>query len=249
MAKHARPRPCLATPAGLTIRRSSAPPRRPPPRAVPVFPVLVIVLASLGLLVGCDEPPQPSVNLYRAVHSGDLDQIKRHLFWQTDIDQPGPDGDYPLHVAVSQGRVAIARLLLEQGAQRDVRDAHGRTPLHVALANGKVQAAQLLLQEGADDDLQALLFALAEEQALDPDTIELLSARDVDLNATNSQGRTPLHLAVAADDVKLAKQLINAGAEVNRTDRHGMSALEIAHEQDQPTMITLLEQYGAERAR
>lgn len=216
---------------------------------MPVLPVLVIILASLGLLVGCDEPPPPSVNLYHAVHSGDLDQIKRHLFWKTDINQPGPDGNYPLHVAVSQGRVAIARALIEQGAQPDVRDARGRTPLHVALANGKVQAAQLLLQQGGDDDLQALLFELAEEQALDPDTIELLTARGVDLNAANSQGRTPLHLAVAADDVKLAKQLINAGADVNHTDSNGTTALEIAYEQNQPTMITLLEQYGAERAR
>lgn len=216
---------------------------------MPSLPILVIVLASLGLLIGCDEPPRPSVNLYRAVHSGDLDQIKRHLFWKTDINQPGPNGDYPLHVAVGQGRVAIARALLKQGAQLDVRDARGRTPLHVALANGKVQAAQLLLQQGADDDLQALLFELAEERALDPDTIELLTARGVDLNATNPQGRAPLHLAVAADDVKLAKQLISAGADVNRADSNGTTALEIAQRQDQPTMITLLEQYGAERAR
>lgn len=216
---------------------------------MPSFPILIVVLASLGLLVACDEPRQPSVNLYRAVQSGDLDQIKRHLFWNTDINQPGPDGDYPLHVAVSQGQVAIARALLKAGARLDVRDARGRTPLHVALANGKVQTAQLLLQQGADDDLQTLLFELAESQALDPDTIELLIARGVDLNATNAQGRPPLHLAVAADDVKLAKQLISAGAEVNLTDRHGTSALDIAQEQDQSTMITLLEQYGAERSR
>ncbi len=216
---------------------------------MPSLPIPIIVLASLGLLVACDEPRPPSVNLYRAVQSGDLDQIKRHLFWKTEINQPGPDGDYPLHVAVSQGRVVIARALLKEGARLDVRDTRGRTPLHVALANGKVQSAELLLREGADDDLQALLFELAEVQALDPDTIELLTARGVDLNATNAQGRPPLHLAVAADDVKLAKQLISAGADVNLTDSNGTSALEIALEQDQSTMIILLKQYGAERSR
>ncbi|MFW5724147.1 MAG: ankyrin repeat domain-containing protein, partial [Halochromatium sp.] len=66
---------------------------------------------------------------------------------------------------------------------------------------------------------------------------------------TNAQGRPPLHLAVAADDVKLAKQLISAGADVNLTDSNGTSALEIALEQDQSTMIILLKQYGAERSR
>lgn len=207
---------------------------------------LLIALALCALLSGCDEPPQPTVNLYRAVHSGDLDQIKRHLFWNTEIDQPGPDGSYPLHVAVSRGRVVIARELLEHGARLDVRDAQGRTPLHVALANGKTQAAELLLQHGADDDLQALLFDLAREQALDRDSIELLKAQGVDLNALGPAGQTPLHEAVAAANLKLAKQLISAGADVNLTDSSGRTVLEIAEQQGEPNLITLLQQYGAE---
>ncbi len=247
MTKHSRSLPCLATPPRLTIGGMILSSRCPPPRFMLPRPVLLILLFSFAILVGCDEPPQPSVNLYRAVHSGDLEQIKRHLFWKTDINQPGPDGHYPLHVAVSQGRVAIARELLKQGARLDVRDPLDRTPLHVALANGKVQAAQLLLQQGADDDLQALLFALAEAQALDPDTIKLLSDRGADLNATDARGRPPLHLAIAADHVRLAKQLISAGADVNQRDRNGTSALEIALEHEHSTMIMLLEQYGATR--
>lgn len=247
--------PCPISGSRLNIRRSVVPAESAihHPMSLPwslpwsLLRALVIALALISLLMGCDDPPQPSVNLYRAVHSGDLDQIKRHLFWKTDINQPGPDGDYPLHVAVSQGRVVIARELLKQGARLDVRDRLGRTPLHVALANGKIQAAQLLLEQGAEDDLQTLLLDLANEQALDRDSIELLSARGVDLNAANPKGQTPLHLAVAAANLKLAKQLISAGAKVNLTDGSGKTALEIAAEQDEPTLVTLLEQYGAER--
>lgn len=212
-----------------------------------LFRAFAIALVLVGLLSGCDEPRQPTVNLYHAVHSGDLDQIKRHLFWKTDINQPGPDGNYPLHVAVSQGRVVIARELLAQGARLDVRDALGRTPLHVALANGKRQAAELLLEQGAEDDLQALLFDLAEEQALDRDSIELLTAHGADLNAMDPEGRAPLHRAVAAGNLKLAKQLISAGADVNLEDSSGRTALDIASEQDESTLVKLLEQYGAER--
>ena len=104
----------------------------------------IILPIVLGVLItGCAEPPKPTVNLYRAVHVGDLDQIKRHLFWGTDVNQPGPNGDYPLHVAVGQGRVAIAKELLKHGAKTEVHDALGRTPLQLALANGKVPAAKL----------------------------------------------------------------------------------------------------------
>lgn len=208
---------------------------------------VAMMLILVGLLSGCDEPPEPTVNLYRAVHSGDLDQIKRHLFWKTDINQPGPDGSYPLHVAVSQGRVVIARELLSHGARLDARDALGRTPLHVALANGKIQAAELLLQQGAEDDRQALLFQLAEAQALDRDSIDFLTAHGADLNSIGPEGRAPLHLAVAAGNLKLAKQLISAGAKVNLEDSSGQTPLDIASGQDEPTLIRLLEQYGAER--
>lgn len=214
---------------------------------MPPFRVLLLALITIALASGCDEPPKPTVNLYRAVHSGDLNQIKRHLFWKTEINRPGPDGNYPLHVAVSQGRVAIARELLEHGAENDVRDARGRTPLHVALANGKIPAAELLLGHGADDDLQALLFELVEEQALDRDALEFLTERGVDVNAEAPDGELPLHSAVRAGNVRLAKRLISAGADVNRTDASGAAALELAERQDEPAMVTLLEQYGASR--
>jgi hypothetical protein len=215
---------------------------------MPLFRALLVALITTGLLSACDDPSKPTVNLYRAVQIGDLDQIKRHLFWKTDINRAGPDGDYPIHVAVSQGRVAIARALLKNGAKVDVRDAEGRTPLHVALANGKVPAAELLLEYGAEDDLQALLFTLAEDQALDRDTLDFLTTRGADLNARGPDGQPPLHTVVAAGDVKLAKHLLNAGADVNLADASGKTPLAIAAEQDDPTMITLLEQYGATRA-
>lgn len=212
-----------------------------------LFRALLIALLTTGLIGGCGEPPQPTVNLYRAVHTGNLDQIKRHLFWKTDINRPGPEGDFPLHVAVSQGRVAIARELLRHGARVDVRDSLGRTPLHVALANGKVPAAALLVEAGADDDRQALLFDLTSEGALDRDTLDFLTARGVDINAENPDGQAPLHTAVAAGDVRLSKRLIGAGADVNLVNTSGETALTIAERQDEPTMVKLLEQFGAAR--
>lgn len=210
---------------------------------------LILLLGFSAVLSGCGEPPKPTVNLYRAVHVGDLDQIKRHLFWGTNVNQAGPDGDYPLHVAVSQGRVAIAKELLKHGAKTDVRDALGRTPLQLALANGKVPAAKLLLDQGADDDLQGLLFDLIQTQSADKDTLEFLIQNGVDINATGPDGMTSMHVAVASGDVQLTKRLLTVGADVNRVDAAGATPLSLARALNDPTtasiMAELLRQFGA----
>lgn len=213
------------------------------------FASLLLVLAAM--LTACEEPPKPTINLYRAVHIGDLDQIKRHMFWGTDVNMPGPNGDYPLHVAVGQGRVAIVRELLRHGADPNARDALGRTPLHVALANGKVPAVRMLLKEPVDDDLPELLNELVREGAADRDTLDFLVQRGVDINTLGPNGRPPLHLAVASGNVKLAKRLITAGADVNLGDAKGTTPLSLAQNLDDPAtakiMTTLLTQYGAAR--
>ncbi len=45
-----------------------------------------------------------------------------------DLTRPDPDGLLPLHRAAQAGAVAVARLLVDRGADRFARDAHGKTP-------------------------------------------------------------------------------------------------------------------------
>ncbi|BCU06731.1 ankyrin repeat domain-containing protein [Allochromatium tepidum] len=127
-------------------------------------PVLVLFCLSVSLLVACSEPARPTLNLHRAVAIGDLDQVKRHVYWNTDVDQPDAHGDYPLHVAARQGSVNITRALLETGADPSVRDATGATPLQTALLTGKTQVAKALIAHGVPLEPQALPLDLALAQ-------------------------------------------------------------------------------------
>ncbi|MBK1649402.1 ankyrin repeat domain-containing protein [Rhabdochromatium marinum] len=220
------------------------------PAPVPGRVLIGILLTGLltGWLLGCTEPAPPTMNFYRAIHSGDLDQIKRHLYWGTDVNQAGPDGHYPLQVAVAAGRVSIARDLLDHGARLDVRDPLGHTPLYSALANGRAPAADLLLERGAQDDVQVLLRQLTVAGDLDRDTLELLLSRGVDLNQLGPDGLAPLHRAVMEDHLKIAKWLLQAGADVNRVAKSGDTALDMAQAADSdPNLVRMLETYGAER--
>ena len=196
-------------------------------------------------LVACDEPPAPSINFYRAIHTGDLDQIKRHVYWGTDIDQPGPDGDYPLHVAAERGHVVVVAELLRHGASPEALNGAGRTPLQVALLTGKTEVARLLVNKGATADPQSLLALLVTAGISDRDALAFVVARGADVNSADAAGDRPLHRAVTQGQLLLVKRLIALGAEVNLTNAQGLTPLALAQAGGQRDIAALLATYGA----
>lgn len=55
-----------------------------------------------------------------------------------------------MRVSVVTGNAAVASLLIQAGADVNVRDKHGKTPLMVAVLNNHEQLVKLLLDSGAD---------------------------------------------------------------------------------------------------
>ncbi len=53
----------------------------------------------------------------------------------------------PLHQACISGNVSAARLLIENGADMNAVDYHGRTPLHHAIRNEHLAVVQLLKEK------------------------------------------------------------------------------------------------------
>ena len=65
---------------------------------------------------------------------------------------------------------------------------------------------------------------------------------------TSKRGLTPLHLAVMSDDIKSAKMLIFAGANVKEKDKQNWTPLHHAALRANESMIRLLLSYGADRS-
>ena len=61
-----------------------------------------------------------------------------------------------LYDACEKGKVALARVLLDNGAEVDRACEDGRTPLYIACQEGHVDVARLLLERGAVVDSSAL---------------------------------------------------------------------------------------------
>lgn len=61
----------------------------------------------------------------------------------------------PIHAAVAGKHRAIARMLVENGANVNARQQHGWAPLHAAAQNGDEELVRLLLDNGADREVRS----------------------------------------------------------------------------------------------
>jgi len=86
------------------------------------------------------------------------------------VNMPSNNGLHatPLQSAVAGGHAPIVKMLLNSGAQPNVRERGGVTPLHTAAAHGDAESIQLLILAGADlhlrNDEGKLPLHLAEEK-------------------------------------------------------------------------------------
>ena len=93
----------------------------------------------------------PEDNLWGAARTGDLDGIKRYLSEGAEINELSPDTNISaLSWATMMGETEAAKLLIERGADLNVRQEDGGTPLHIAVALGRAEIAELLIKKGAD---------------------------------------------------------------------------------------------------
>ncbi|WP_456404824.1 ankyrin repeat domain-containing protein [Thiolapillus sp.] len=197
------------------------------------------------LLTACGAPEKPTITLYLAMQRGDIEQIERHIAWGSDMNQLDRDGFAPLHVAVRKGRLAITRLLLKHGVDVNVQDARGHTPMYHAVLGARPRIADLLLKSGAQIDATAWLLDAARKGISEREVIRYLAQHGANLEARDSKGDTPLLIAIRQGNHKLAKHLVNFGADVTVTDAAGKTALEIAKSLDLRDIALLLQRNGA----
>jgi len=208
------------------------------------FNTLLLLLAFL--LTACSQPDQPTVGLYVAIKRGDLDQIERHIYWKTDINQNNVDGNSPLHESARAGRTVISEVLLDHGAMVNKLNRNNKTPLQLALENGRTQIAKMLIDKyRADFEPTLSLFDSVIAGVSDRDVFHFLANRNADFNAINDAGFSPLALAIAERNRVQAKHLIQYGADVNLAISNGKTPLDLARDNRDTDIEQLLLANGA----
>lgn len=101
-----------------------------------------------------DYAPDGFTALGLACYFGQAEVARYLVLKGADVNQPSNNGFhvYPIHSAVAGNYTDIARMLISNGAQVNVKQQAGLTPLHSAAQNGNTDILILLLENGAEVD-------------------------------------------------------------------------------------------------
>ena len=161
---------------------------------------------------------------------------------------PGEDGRTPLELAVADGQLALAYVLLQEGADPNKPDQAGKTPLMVAVDGGHAELVDALLQAGADVATAnnagetALMSAAWTGRA---DIARKLVDAGAPIDATNDDGWTPLIYAAINGRSDVVALLLARGADIDAHNEDGETALTAAAWNGYAETIELLLEAGA----
>ncbi|KAL6597038.1 hypothetical protein ACP70R_047172 [Stipagrostis hirtigluma subsp. patula] len=134
------------------------------------------------------------------------------------IDETSKDGMTALKFAIyGNGSTAVARLLLDHGADPNKAASDGSTPLHIAMQRDTYEKAELLLSRGAYVDPMSKYGTPLYMAAKDGNSrmLKLLLQHQADPNVAVPVVHTPLEAASSTRSSECVEPLTEAGDDVN----------------------------------
>uniref|UniRef100_A0AAR2KG61 Euchromatic histone-lysine N-methyltransferase 2 n=1 Tax=Pygocentrus nattereri TaxID=42514 RepID=A0AAR2KG61_PYGNA len=163
--------------------------------------------------------------LYPAAKQGEVQKVLLMLMEGIDpaFQPDSQNRRSALHAAAQRGLLDVCYLLIQAGAKLDAQDKSLRTPLLEAIMNNQVEVARFLMQNGAcvyhvEEDGSTGLHHAAKLGNLEIITL-LLNTGQVDINAQDSGGWTPIIWAAEHRHTDIIRALLNRGADVTLKDK------------------------------
>lgn len=189
--------------------------------------------------------------LHWAVYYNDEALVRRLIRAGADVSVRNEYGATPLSQAAILANPVVIGMLLNAGADPNEKGADGQTAIMLVSRSSNIEAVELLLKAGADPNIvetwrgqTALMWAAAQKQ---PEAMKLLLEYGADPDAQSlpnnwerqvtaeprmkllpTGGLTPLLYAAREGCTNCVQNLIDSGADVNKTDPEAVSPLLMA---------------------
>lgn len=179
-----------------------------------------IFTVSLFLICYICVSPGWADEIHDAAASGNLELVKQLLRNNSDLlNQRDVKTRTPLQYALINRQTEIARYLIEQNADVNLKDKDDDSPLHYTGIFGNLEIAELLLAKGATSlnegnnrQMTPLHFACERGHA---DVVEFLLNAGADMNARDGMGRNAFLCACAGRNMATIELLLARGADIN----------------------------------
>jgi ankyrin repeat protein len=199
-------------------------------------------------------PTAAETAAYRGLHAaaarGDVAALTQLLSAKADINQRDAYGRTPLHVATYAKQRAAVRALIQAGADTGALENDRYDAVTIAAVADDEETLRTLLGLGASAKLVTSRFegtALIAAAHLGHDgVVRQLIAAGAPLDHVNN-----LHWTAAIESIVLGnggarhqatlRALVEAGANLQLTDRHGKTPLDLARSYGYAEMVRLLE--------
>ena len=146
--------------------------------------------------------------------------------------------------------LAVCQVLIDAGADIEVKDKEGRSPLHRVSILGNFAIVKMLVKAGAGvcvtDTEGDTCLTLAAYHGHTETVRYLVSVPEVDVNHSEDENFTALHIAAQNNHAEVVEVLIDAGADIEAKDEDGSSPLHCACRRGALNAVKLLVKAGAE---
>ena len=223
-----------------------------------------LVVARMLFETGADVSAQDKdgwTPLHLASREGQLEVAHILIERGVDVSAQDKNGQTPLHLvsqkghsevgrtlfgnvnalrpASQRGKLEVARMLIEHGADVSAQDEDGWTPLHLALQEETTGSRSYTYRawpgcvspgQGRPDTH----YIWRRKERGNWVVAHILIERGADVSTKDKYGLTPLHLASREEQLEVARMLIEGGADVSAQDKDGRTPLHLALQRGRP---------------
>ncbi len=167
--------------------------------------------------------------LHQAARSGQRAMVELLLDEGANIHSADTAGRTPLMDAILAQNIENVRILISRGANTTIPEMYGRNAYHEAVETENIELIKLISSTGANPLARDSHGRTPLSQAFEKDINLVRAVLSTDNHLTDSDGNTPLHIAlINSTEFSIIQYLLQSGYSPDRRNSEGTTPLLLA---------------------